>query len=69
MKTKKFTKKLTLSKVSVANLSSEMLTNARGGVYTIQITCTDVCNSVLTCGGMTYCGLECRTISMCHACE
>ncbi len=68
MKTKKLNKKLTLSKVSVANLNSEMLTNVRGGVLTLQITCGDACDTDFTCGDETYCGGDCRTISLCHAC-
>ena len=51
MKPKKLKKKLTLSKVTIANLTSEVLSNVRGGVVPI----TDPCPVT----GKTDCDTNC----------
>lgn len=67
MKTKKFNKKLTLTKETVADLSHEALSNIKGGIYTVFYTCGDDCNSNFTCARATFC-TECWTVDppFCH---
>jgi hypothetical protein len=68
MKTKKFNKKLKLSKESVANLNIDLLINVKGGVLTEIITCDGPCDTDLTCGDLSYCGQGCDTQTFCPPC-
>ena len=56
MKSKKFEKKLALNKKTVAHLNTDTLTGIKAGLLTVQYTCDDYCNSILTCEIATVCG-------------
>jgi hypothetical protein len=55
MKAKKFNKKLTLTKETVANLDADAMVGVRGGIYTVWDTCDPYCDTFCTCGRMTIC--------------
>lgn len=55
MKVKKFNKKLTLSRETVANLDNEAMSGVKGGFLTAQDTCEGACDTFVTCGRATWC--------------
>ena len=55
MKTKKFNKKLTVNKITVADLNTDAMSGIKGGIYTIQDTCEGYCDTKLTCGWYSIC--------------
>lgn len=69
MKRKKFNKKLTLTRETVANLNHRIMSGIKGGMYTVQITCDPYCDTDLTCEDLTVCG-ECWTArpTICQGC-
>lgn len=65
MKNKKLTKKITLKKVTIADLSEGNMDKAKGGgktagcVYTIGLPCTDVFTCIPYTCSPTVCGTIC----------
>jgi hypothetical protein len=55
MKVKKFNKKLTVNKETVADLNTDAMSGIKGGIYTFQDTCEGYCDTKLTCGWYTLC--------------
>lgn len=54
MKVKKLSKKLTLSRETVANLDNEAMSGVKGGFLTRYDTC-EICDTYITCGRATWC--------------
>jgi putative component of toxin-antitoxin plasmid stabilization module len=62
MKSKKFNKRITLHKQTVANLNNDNMSKVKGGLLTIRITCGEDCNTYFTCEDATVCG-ACWTLN------
>ena len=61
MKTKKFNKKLSLNKTTVANLSNYELNHVRGGVFTFETVCPTCDTEGIACRPTTRCTGGCTT--------